>query len=90
MQKTESAWYNLQTARERSAAILTAVMASETALEHIRHEADVGKRSLREVLDAQRILVEREIEALTAERDRIVESYRLLEAVGGLRIGDLR
>ncbi|MXX23464.1 MAG: hypothetical protein F4Z93_10435 [Rhodospirillales bacterium] len=90
VQKAESAWHNLQTARERSAAILTAVMASATALEHIRHEADVGERSLREVLDAQRVLVEQEIEALTAERDRIVESYRLLEAVGGLRIGELR
>ena len=89
-QKSESAWYNLQAARERSAAISTAVAASATALEHIRHEADVGRRSLREVLDAQRVLVELKIDALRAERDRIVESYRLLEAVGGLRTRDLR
>jgi len=42
------------------------------------------------VLDAQRVLVELKIDALRAERDRIVESYRLLEAVGGLRTRDLR
>ena len=89
-QKSERAWYRLQAAAERSAALAAAVAASAAALEHLRHEADVGRRSLREVLDAQRVLVEQRIDALRAERDRVVESYRLLAAVGGLRTRDLR
>ncbi len=88
-QRAEQAWRNLATARERQAALGTAVEASETALEHIRLEADVGKRTLREVLDAQRVLVERQIDALAAERDGAVEAYRLLEAVGGLTVRNL-
>lgn len=89
-QGAERAWRKRATARDLQAALGTAVEASETALEHIRLEADVGKRTLREVLDAQRVLVERRIDALAAEGDGAVEAYRLLQAVGGLTVRNLR
>ncbi len=89
-QQAESAWHNLQAARARSTAAAATVAASETALIHVRNEANAGTRSLRDVLDAQRVLVERRIEALQADRDRIVEGFRLLAAVGDLTLRNLQ
>ncbi len=83
-QLVESAWWNLEAARKRQAAFATAVDASRAALEGIRREAEFGERTTREVLDAERRVVTRQINALSAERDVIVEAYRLLDAVGAL------
>ncbi len=83
-QLVESAWRNLEAARQRQAAFATAVHASRAALAGIKREAEFGERTTREVLDAERRVVTRQISALSAERDVIVEAYRLLEAVGAL------
>ena len=83
-QRATAAWLALRSARERLAALRTAVEASRTALDGIRREADIGERTTREVLDAERNLVSRQVSALGAERDAVVGAYRLLEAVGGL------
>ena len=88
-QRASAAWLALRSARERLAALRTAVEASRTALDGIRREADVGERTTREVLDAERRLVSRQVEALGAERDAVVGAYRLLEAVGGLTARNL-
>ncbi len=83
-QRATAAWLALHSARERLAALRTAVDASRTALTGIQREADIGERTTREVLDAERNLVSRQVAALGAERDAVVGAYRLLEAVGGL------
>ena len=83
-QRATAAWLGLRSARARLAALRTAVEASRTALDGIRREADIGERTTREVLDAERNLVSRQVAALGAERDAVVGAYRLLEAVGGL------
>ena len=83
-QRATSAWLALHSARERLAALRTAVEASRTALAGIQREADIGERTTRELLDAERNLVSRQVAALGAERDAVVGAYRLLEAVGGL------
>ena len=83
-QRATAAWLALRSARERLAALRTAVEASRTALAGIQREADIGERTTRELLDAERNLVSRQVSALGAERDTVVGAYRLLEAVGGL------
>ena len=93
-QRATAAWLALHSARERLAALQTAVEASRTALAGIQREADIGERTTRELLDAERNLVSRQVAALGAERDAVVGAYRLLEAIGGLTarslgIGDL-
>ncbi len=88
-QLVESAWRNLEAARRRQAAFATAVDASRAALAGIRREAEVGERTTREVLDAERRVVTRQISVLSAERDVIAEAYRLLDAVGALTARNL-
>ena len=78
------AWRNLHSARQRHAALTAAVEASLIALAGIRREAEIGERTIREVLDAERSLVSYQVRALDAERDAVVHAYTLLEAVGAL------
>ena len=51
----------------------------------MREEARVGQRTTLDVLNAQQELVNARVATVTAQRDRVVASYTLLSAVGGLR-----
>ncbi len=83
-QRAASAWRELNAARQRRAALATAVEAARVALAGIRREAAVGERTTREVLDAERSLVLYQVRELTAARDAVVQAYTLLEATGAL------
>jgi outer membrane protein len=50
----------------------------------------VGQRTTLDVLNAQQELVNARVALVTAQHDRVVASYALLNAVGGLSIGGLR
>lgn len=80
----ENSWRRLQAARRRHAAFTAAVAASREVLAGILREAEVGERTVREVLDAETGLVSNRVRALSAERDVVVEAYRLLAAAGRL------
>ena len=84
VQRATSAWHRLDSARRRRAALEGAAEASRAAFAGVRRGAEIGERTTREVLDAQRRLLERQIQVLSAERRVVVEAYRLLEATGGL------
>ena len=83
-QRAASAWHGMLAARQRRAALATAVEAARVALAGIRRETAIGERSTREVLDAERSLVLYQVRALTAERDALVQAYSLLDATGAL------
>lgn len=85
-QRATAAWHELHAARERRRALHAAVDASRVALDGIRREAAVGERTTREILDSERALVSRQVEALSAERDVVVRAYTLLSAVGALTV----
>ena len=84
VQRATTAWRGLHSARQRYAALTAAVEASRIALAGIRREAEIGERTIREVLDAERSLVSYQVSALDVERDSVVHAYTLLEAVGAL------
>ena len=88
-QRAEGAWRELNAARQRRAALTTAVEAARVALTGIRREAEIGERTTREVLDAERSLVLYRVRELTAERDAVVQAYTLLEATGALTAREL-
>ena len=58
--------------------------AAEIALNGVREEARVGQRTTLDVLNAQQELVNARVALVTAQHDRVVASYTLLAAVGGL------
>ena len=77
-------WGALEAAKAQVLANQQAVTAAEIALNGVREEARVGQRTTLDVLNAQQELVNARVNLVSAQRDRVVNSYTLLAAVGGL------
>ncbi len=71
--------------RPRKAQIIAAqaqVQAAEVALTGVREEARVGQRTTLDVLNAQQELLNARVNLITAQRDRVVFSYAVVQAMG--------
>jgi TolC family type I secretion outer membrane protein len=79
-----TAWEALTTARAQITAFEEQVRANEIALEGTQREAEVGERTVLDILDAEQALFESQISLVTAQRDEVVASYGLQSAVGRL------
>ena len=77
-----AAFHRRQAAQARISASRSQLQAARTALKGVKLEAQVGRRSLIDVLDAQRELVDAEVTAAGAVRDHTVATFRLLAALG--------
>jgi outer membrane protein len=77
-------WGALEAAKAQIDATTAQVTSSEIALDGVREEARVGQRTTLDVLNAQQTLVQARTALVTAQHDRLVASYSLLAAVGGL------
>ena len=88
-QAATDAWKRLETARAQIAAFTAAVRAGEIALEGVRQEAQVGSRTVLDVLDAEQELLNARVSLVRAERDAVVASVDLRQAVGTLLASDL-
>ncbi len=85
-----SAWNDLETARAALNSFRTAVQANEVALEGVQREAEVGARTVLDVLDAEQELVDSQVNLVRAQRDEVIAMYNLKTALGELtaqRIG---
>ena len=83
-QTVTQAWGQLEAAKAQIEATQAQVAAAEIALNGVSEEARVGQRTTLDVLNAQQDLVNARASAATAQRDRVVASYTVLAAVGGL------
>ncbi len=82
-------WGQLDAAKAQIEATTAQVNAAEIALNGVREEARVGQRTTLDVLNAQQELVNARVALVTAQHDRVVASYTLLAAVGGLSMQHL-
>jgi outer membrane protein len=83
-QNVVDAWSRLQAAKAQILAAQANVAANEVALNGVREEARVGQRTTLDVLNAQQDLVNARVSLVTAQRERVVNSFLLLAAVGRL------
>jgi outer membrane protein TolC len=81
------AWGLLEAAKAQIQAAQVQVNAAEIALNGVREEARVGQRTTLDVLNAQQELVNARVALVTAQRDRVVNSYNLLASTGYLSAG---
>ncbi|MFC4174779.1 TolC family outer membrane protein [Microvirga sp. GCM10011540] len=79
-----TSWGQLEAARAQIAAAQSQVDAAETALNGVREEARVGQRTTLDVLNAQQELLNARVNLITAQRDRVVASYAVVQAMGRL------
>ncbi len=80
----QSSWGRLEAARAQIQAAQAQIDAAETALNGVREEARVGQRTTLDVLNAQQELLNARVNLITAQRDRVVASYSLVNAMGRL------
>jgi outer membrane protein len=79
-----SSWGQLEASRAQITAAQAQVEAAETALNGVREEARVGQRTTLDVLNAQQELLNARVNLITAQRDRVVASYAVVQAAGRL------
>ncbi len=79
-----SAWESLVSAQAQITAYQEEVRASEIALDGVRREAEVGSRTVLDVLDAEQELLDARVNLVRAERDVVLASYQVHSAMGQL------
>jgi outer membrane protein len=79
-----TAWGQLVAGKAQVASAQAQVTASEIALNGVREEAKAGQRTTLDVLNAQQALVNARVALVTAQHDRVVASYSVLNSVGRL------
>jgi outer membrane protein len=79
-----TAWGQLVAGKAQVASAQSQVTASEVALNGVRDEARAGQRTTLDVLNAQQALVNARVALVTAQHDRVVASYAVLNSVGRL------
>jgi outer membrane protein len=79
-----TAWGQLVAGKAQVISAQAQVTASEIALNGVREEAKAGQRTTLDVLNAQQALVNARVALVTAQHDRVVASYNVLNYVGRL------
>lgn len=88
-QTATAAWSDLSAARASIASFQAEVKAQEVAYDGVQQEANVGSRTVLDVLDAEQELLNARVNLVGARRDEIVNAYELLAAIGRLTAQDL-
>ncbi|UTD30710.1 TolC family outer membrane protein [Bradyrhizobium sp. WD16] len=84
-----SAWATNEGTKVALRAAESEVKAATVALEGVRREAQAGQRTTVDVLNAQQDLINAKSRQIQAQRDRVIASYTLLNAVGRLDVRTL-
>ena len=79
-----TAWGQLLAGKSQVTATQAQVEASEVAYLGTTREAEVGQRTVIDILNAQQTLVNARLALVTAQHDRVVASYAVLSAIGRL------
>jgi outer membrane protein len=84
------AWTSLETARAAIVSRKKQVEANRVALDGVQREAEVGARTILDILNAQQELLDSQVQLVGAERDEVVAAYALQRSVGDLTAPRLR
>ncbi|HVV91962.1 MAG TPA: TolC family outer membrane protein [Hyphomicrobiales bacterium] len=84
-----SAWASLESARAEISADQAAVDAAQIAANGVAEELKVGQRTTLDLLNAEQALLNAKVTLIGAQRDRVVASYAVLQAMGTLTAGNL-
>ncbi len=87
--QTRSSYAVWQAANEVIASSRIAVDANKLALDGVRAENSVGTRTILDILDAERELLNTQVQLVTAERNAYVAGFSLLAAMGQAEARDL-
>jgi TolC family type I secretion outer membrane protein len=83
------AWEGVLEAEEQLAARREEIDAARVALDSVKVEAEVGRRTLLNVLNAEQEYLDAALNEITAQRDQVVLIFTLLQGMGRLTISEL-
>ncbi len=89
-QEVGNAYANLAVAVARINASRQEVQAAELALRGVREELQLGARTTLDVLDQEQDVLDARTNLVSAEVDRIVAAYQVLDAIGLMTAENLR
>lgn len=84
-----TAWGALEAAKAQVVAAQAQAQAAEVALAGVREEARAGQRTTLDVLNQQQELLIARVNLVIAQRDRVVGSFAVAQAVGSLSVAGL-
>lgn len=84
-----SSWGSLESSKANVQAAQAQVAAAEVALTGVREEARVGQRTTLDVLNQQQELLNARVNLITAQRDRVVASFSVVQSIGRLTASTL-
>lgn len=90
LDQASRAYSDALAAADRIEALGRAVEANQRAVASLAEEVRVGRRSLLDLLDAQRDLVNTQVSLASAQRDQVVAAYVVLGSFGRLTVRDLQ
>ncbi|WP_404378369.1 TolC family outer membrane protein [Caenispirillum salinarum] len=79
-------WENLAAARAAIESLTAQVEAAQIALEGVQREAQVGARTVLDVLDQEQELLDARVNLVRAQRTEFVAAYQLLASVGRMTV----
>jgi outer membrane protein len=79
-----TSWGQLEASKATVQAAQAQVTAAEVALTGVREEARVGQRTTLDVLNQQQELLNARVNLITAQRDRVVNSFSVVNSIGRL------
>jgi len=82
VQQTTDTWELLRSAESVIESANAQVAANALAAEGVRQENQVGSRDILDVLNAEQELLNSRVQLVTAERERYVAAFQLLQAMG--------
>lgn len=79
-----SSWQSLQTARASIQSYSAQIKAAQIALDGVRQEAQVGSRTVLDVLNQEQELLNGRVNLVRAQRDEMVAAFNVIAATGQL------
>ncbi|NJO54997.1 MAG: TolC family protein [Rhodospirillales bacterium] len=83
-------WSALETARAAILSRVKQVEANQVALDGVQREAEVGARTVLDILDAEQELLDSQVDLVRSQREELVAAYQLKAAVGDMTARRLR
>ena len=90
IEEATRAWESLVTARARVKSFKAQIKANVVALEGVEREAQVGSRTVLDVLDAEQELLDSRVAHVRAQRDELVAGFELKESKGQLTTREMQ
>jgi outer membrane protein len=90
VQQATQAFETVQSSRAAIESLNATIRAAEIALEGVQQEAQVGSRTVLDVLNAEQELFSDRVSLVTAQHDLAVAEFNLANAIGRLTAVDLK